>query len=235
MSMRTLLLFLITGCLLGACKQAPEPTSFDTPSEKETNSDTLLAQVGSLPITQQQLQERLNLLNEADFTFSQTNTGRRNFLQLLVREKLALLDAQHKQLDKSDEYLSALEDKRAQLNAVYQAFADQLLIHLWEDYLQTSGTIQITDKEIETCYKKYPYEMTLKQIIIEDAQTADTVLRELKHNKHRWKELERQYSSAPEYSKGKEITFMPGEFIAELEVIAANSATGSVQGFYNLP
>ena len=73
--------------------------------------------------------------------------------------------------------------------------------------------------------------MTIKQLIIPDAETADAVWRELKRSKKRWKELERQYSKAPQQSYGKEISFMPGEFIAELEVIAANSATGSVQGF----
>ena len=124
-----------------------------------------------------------------------------------------------------------MEDKRAQLEDIYKEYSDSLLGRLWEETLQEKGISSVTDEEIAAYYDKYPYEMTIKQIIIPDAQTADAVWRELKRSKSRWKELERQYSKAPEQSKGKEITFMPGEFIPELEVIAANSPTGSVQGF----
>ena len=72
--------------------------------------------------------------------------------------------------------------------------------------------------------------MTIKQIIIDNAQTADQVLRALKSSPRRWKELERQYSVAPESLR--QITVMPGEYLPDIEVIAANSPMGSVQGFF---
>ena len=148
-----------------------------------------------------------------------------------MREKLAELDAKAHDLDKSDAYLSDLEDKRAQLKEIYQQYAQELLARLWEDYNHETGLLTVTDEEITAYHKKYPYEMTIKQIIIDDPQTAEVVLRALKSNKNRWRELERQYSVAPERSRGKSLSFMPGEFIPELEDIAANSSTGSVQGF----
>ena len=139
--------------------------------------------------------------------------------------------AKDEEIDQSDVYLTALEDKRAQLRDIYNEYATLLLGRLWEESMLEKGILAVTDEEIAAYYDKYPYEMTIKQLIIPDAQTADAVWRELKRSKSRWKELERQYSKAPEQSKGQEITFMPGEFIPELEVIAANSPTGSVQGF----
>ena len=65
---------------------------------------------------------------------------------------------------------------------------------------------------------------------MDNAQTADQVLRALKASPSRWKELERQYSSAPETLKT--LSFMPGEYLTDIEVIAANSPAGSVQGFF---
>ncbi len=57
------------------------------------------------------------------------------------------------------------------------------------------------------------------------------MLRAIKRSPSRWKELERQYSVAPEAARGKEFSVMPGEYLPEIEVIAANSPSGSVQGF----
>ena len=98
------------------------------------------------------------------------------------------------------------------------------------DELREKGDTAVTDEEISAYYEKYPYQMTIKQIIIDNAQTADQVLRALKSSPRRWKELDRQYSIAPESLK--ELSFMPGEYLPEIEVIAANSPTGSVQGFF---
>lgn len=239
--MKRILILLICAACITACSRPEQPAAapaaeFDLPAAQTTDvPDVWVAQVGTEHISLRQLEDLLETLDPQDRDFAQTPLGKQNFIQLLVREKLAQLDAKDKGLDKSDLYLTDLEDKRAQLAEIYQNYADQLLLHLWDDYLQQRGVLQVSDEEIEAYFKKYPYEMKIKQIIISDAQTADVILRELKHNKSRWKELERQYSVAPERSRGKEISFMPGEFIPELEVIAANSPSGSVQGFIKTP
>ncbi|MBQ7907991.1 MAG: peptidylprolyl isomerase [Elusimicrobiaceae bacterium] len=224
-------LFLFLGIsLLAACGRK-SPTDISTDLDSAPTKDTIVAEVGPAQITQRQLDERLALLPEQDQEFAQTSIGRKNFIHLLAREQLIALDAKEEDLDKEDFYLTALEDKREQLKEIYLSFSTDLLNRMWEEHMREKGITSVTDEEIAQYYDKYPYEMTIKQIIIPDAETADAVWRELKRSKKRWKELERQYSKAPEESNGKEISFMPGEFIAELEVIAANSATGSVQGF----
>lgn len=230
--MRKLWLLSLFCALAGACTSSSGP-SFEepAPAAAPASQEAPAAQVGPVKITRQQLDDRLALLSPEDQEYAKTPSGRKNFLQLLVREKLIALDAKDKELDRSDVYLSDLEDKQQQLKEIYQDYSQQLLVHMWEEYNREKGLTRVSDEEIEAYYKKYPYEMKIRQIIIADAQTADAVWRELKRAKSRWKELERQYSDAPQESKGKEISFMPGEFIPELEVIAANSPAGSVQGF----
>lgn len=221
-------LFLPFFLMLAACQKTQDPAA-DT--AESATADTVVAQVGPDVITQRQLDDRLAVLPQDDRKFAQTAVGRRNFLNLLARERLIALDAKDEKLDQSDVYLTAMEDKRQQLKDIYEEYGNQLLGRLWEQSLTEKGILTVTDEEISAYYDKYPYEMTIKQIIIPDAQTADAVYRELRRAKSRWNTLEKQYSTATEQSKGKEITFMPGEFIPELEVIAANSPTGSVQGF----
>ena len=227
--MKKFLFFIFFSFFLLACKDKPaEPLMEQNASPAK---DQIIAEVGPVQIYQQQLESRLSTLPAEDQEFAATSVGRKNFINLLVREQLALLDAKEENLDKEDVYLTALEDKREYLKEIYNDFAADLLVRMWEEHLYGKGIISVSEEEIAEYYDKYPYEMTIKQLIIPDAETADAVWRELKRSKKRWKELEKQYSKAPEQSYGKEFSFMPGEFIAELEVIAANSSVGSVQGF----
>ena len=229
--MKIFRIFLLGSLLTVACQQPSQQPARPKKVVKNEPNTIAVAQVGPEIISKPELEKRLNTLPLEDLSFATSQVGQHNFIHLLVREKLAQLDAQEKGLNRLEPYQQALQEKRAELDDIYQAYALQTLLNLWEQDLYEQGTISVSEKDIDAYHKKYPYEMTIKQIIVDDAQTADMLLKELKHSKSRWKELERRYSVAPEQSRGKEISFMPGEFIPELEVIAANSATGSVQGF----
>ena len=227
MNMRNIfVIFILFTLFASACQK----TDSQSPAP-ETAAPDIAAKVGPAVITEQDLENKLIFLPEEDRDFAKTSLGRTNFINALVREKLAELAAKDAKLDESDAYLSTLEDKRAQLKEIYEDFAQQTLIRSWYEQLEESGVTAVTEEEMKDYFDKYPYEMTIKQIIISNAETADQVLRALKNSPSRWKELERQYSVAPEETRGKEFSFMPGEFIPEIEVIAANSASGSVQGF----
>jgi len=177
------------------------------------------------------VQERLPFLSQQDQEFVKTSLGRQNLLQLIAREKLIALAAQDEGLHRRPEYRALLDQKKEQLNKIYQDYAAKTLENFWYEKQRQNGALKVTDEEIEAYYKKYPYEMTIKQIIVDNAETADQLLRALKSNRSRWKELSKQYNKAPEILQG-EISFMPGEFLPDIEVIAANSAVGSVQGFF---
>lgn len=217
-------LFLLIAFTLAACH----------PQESAQNAaQSTAARVGEQTITEADLAARRALLSKEDREFSNTPIGRQNLLQIITREKLIQIAAQEEGLDKTPEYLSLLQDKRQQLDEIYQDFARYTLEQFWYDKQQTGGLTAVSDKEVDEYYKKYPYEMTVKQIILDNAQTADQVLRTLKGSPGRWKEMERQYSVAPESLR--QLSFMPGEYLADIEVIAANSPTGSVQGFFKTP
>jgi len=225
-----LVLTLLVG--LGACQppQSPAqnaevlPPEFPAPVREEP------AQTDKI-VSAQDAQERLIFLSKQDQQFVKTPIGKQNLLQLIAREKLIALAAREEDLHHDPAYKAVLAQKKAQLDKIYQDYAAQTLENLWYEKQHQNGALAVTNEEIETYYKTYPYEMTIKQIIVDNAQTADELLRALKSNRARWKELSRQYNKAPEMLRG-EISFMPGEFLPDIEVIAANSATGSVQGFF---
>lgn len=209
------------------CKkpQAPEPTT----------APEVAARIGKVDISQEDLDARLRLLSADDRKFAKTPIGRLNFINVIVREKLIEQDAKQKKLDESDVFLTLMADKRAQLDEIYAEYASQMLEQMWYDKLKEDGQLDVTDKEISDYYKKYPYEMTVRQIILDNAQTADQVLRTLKASPAKWNTMAKQYSVAPQIIRGDKFSFMPGEFIPSLEVIAATSVNGSVQGFIKTP
>lgn len=219
--MKKLLVILIPILCFTACEK---PAQTDAPED-------VVAQVGPLFITQQEFDAKTLEMDKDDQDFVKTPIGRGNFINLLVREKLALLSAKDSKIEQSDLYQTSLDQKRQQLDEIYQQYADDLLLQMWHNALKEQGLLNIADEEIAAYHKKYPYEMTVKQIIIGNAQTADQVFRALRGAPSRWNELEAQYSAAPEQIRKKEITFMPGEYLPEIETVAANSPTGSVQGF----
>ena len=212
---------LLLACCLGfiSCQKQPVP---DNQTE---------ARIGSITVTEADMQEGLNLLSDKDRQFANTSFGKQNLLQILAREKLILQDAQTNGLDQQKDYQNLLTQKREELDKIYQAYADEMLMRLW--YEQKTKNLDPSEKEIKDYYDKYPYEMTIKQIIVDNAQTADQVLRALKSSPGRFKELSRQYSIAPESLQT--FTFMPGEYLESLEVIAANSPIGKAQGFFKTP
>ncbi len=199
----------------------------------DTLPDNAAARVGSQTITEEDVTERLVLLSEEDRNFAKTSFGRQNLLQIITREKLIAAAAKEDGLEQDDVYLSILEDKRAQMAQTYREFAAQTLERMWYNKLQESGVTHVTNEEIKAYYDKYPYEMTVKQIIVDNAQTADQVLRTLKSSSSYWNTLSKQYNTAPEALQ--QLSFMPGEYLSEIEVVAANSPLGKVQGFFKTP
>lgn len=224
MSMRYWIICLTAGLLLTGCHKSPSETSA---------ADMVAVRVGNAFITQEDIQTRLKLLSPQDQAFAQTPMGYQNLLQIITREKLIEADAKHSQLFQDPQYQEMLAAKRSELDKIYNDFASQLLTQFWYTHQQTDGPISVTDKEIKDYYNKYPYEMTIKQIIVDNAQTADQILRSLKGAPGNWTFLSHQHNIAPDSLKT--LSFMPGEYLTNLEAVAANSPIGKVQGFFKTP
>ena len=212
----------VAACMLGACQK-------DAPAERQTGDAA--ARIGTVVLTEEEVQNSLPLLDKEDQKFAATPFGRQNLIQILTREKLVLQDAHASGLDQDPQYQALLAEKRAQLDQEFDQFAQRALSDLWYEKKVQEHTPG--EQEIKDYFAKYPYEMTLKQIIVDNAQTADQVLKTLKSSPGKWKEMSRQYSIAPENLQT--LTFMPGEYISSLEVVAANSPINKVQGFFKTP
>lgn len=221
--MRFLVALILAASWVAACQQQP--------AAPDVSAQDGAARIGTVVITQADVTDAIALLDTQNRSFANTPIGRHNLVQILTREKLIWQDARATGLDRDPLYRAALTQKRAQLDDIYEQFSQDLLIRTW--YEKNSKKVEPSEDEIKKYYAQYPYEMTMKQIIVDNAQTADQVLRTLKSSPGRWKEMARQFSVAPKPLQT--LTFMPGEYLENLEAVAANSPANKVQGFFKTP
>ena len=89
-------------CLLAACQR---------PEDEASSMSDAAARIGTVTITQQDVENAWSLLDNTDRAFANTSIGRQNLVQILVREKLILQDARNNGLDQDPSYLKALAQK----------------------------------------------------------------------------------------------------------------------------
>jgi len=227
---KILFLTLILTC--AACSPKQEN---NLPGPAVYNNSPVLAYVDNQPITQADFDNAANNLDDNFKKFVTTKSGRANFLSFLISEKLLLADAKNRGIDSTPEYqaeITALEE--AQKAALETAKSFALRRNLLESLAQ-DGTLSVSDEEIKEYYKKYPYEITIKQFIISDSQKAADVMKQMRNvrSTSRFADFARQFSDEPlsKKSGGDMPPFIPGEYLPQIEVPAANSKLMEVQGF----
>ena len=215
---------------------ACSPKQENTPQKPLTyNNSPVLAYIDDQPITQQDFDKAADNLDSSFKSFVKTKSGRDNFLSFLISEKLLLLDAKQRKIDLTQEYqneIIALEE--AQKAALETAKNFALRKNLLESLIQ-DGTLGVSENEIKDYYKKYPYEITIRQFIISDSQKAADVMKQMRnvHSTSRFADFARQFSDDPisKKSGGEMPPFIPGEYLPQIEAPAANSKLMEVQGF----
>ncbi len=226
---------ILTITLILTCVACSSRQDNNLPGPAVYNNSPVLAYVDNQPITQRDFDNAANNLDDNFKKFVTTKSGRANFLSFLISEKLLLADAKDRGIDLTPEYqaeIAAMEEgQRAALETAKNfALRRNLLESLAKD-----GTIGVSEEEIKDYYKKYPYEITIKQFIISDAQKAADVMRQMRNvrSTSKFADFARQFSDEPlsKKSGGDMPPFIPGEYLPQIEVPAANSKLMEVQGF----
>jgi parvulin-like peptidyl-prolyl isomerase len=226
--MKKLLITALSAICFTACAQKePAPSS------------VVLAKVGGYPITQEDLDEKAQTLDK-DFTqYLTTPSGKENFLGFMINERLLSVAARDMGIEASPEYQNEIDAiKREQARSLRQA-KEFALRRMLKEKLAQGGTLTVTEKEAQAYYKQHPYQIYLMHILLADPQEADTVLRAVKgiHSPAAFATAAQRYSIDPQTKNdgGRLPPFIPGEYMQQIEVPAANVPAGQVQGFIKTP
>jgi parvulin-like peptidyl-prolyl isomerase len=186
----------------------------------------VIAKVGSEKITDTYLQEKFAEISPAAQEYLASKPGRKQFLDVLIHERLMLMAARKSRVASGDEYKASVREKEAEMKETLAAYKDFMLTRMWIEDMRESE-LKVSEEEAREYYQKYPYTVRLAHILMPSYEEAEKVVKKLKAGADFDK-------TAKEYSMDKETVRLPpvmfGEFMPELEDMAFKMRTGETQG-----
>lgn len=186
----------------------------------------VVARVGSEKITESYLQAKFAEISPAAQEYLSSKPGRKQFLDVLIHEKLMLMAARKSPVASGKDYKARVSEKESEMKETLQAYKDFMLTRMWIEDMR-GGELKVADQEVKDYYQKYPYKVALAHILLPSFEEAEKVSKKLKAGA----DFDR---TAKEYSLDKDTVRLPpvmyGEFLPELEDMAFKMKTGETQG-----
>ncbi len=193
--------------------------------------DPVLARVGKLTITQSEFQRKLGDVSQSYQDYVLTPSGRRQFLDVLIREKLVLASAQHSDVPRSADFRARLEQLRKDEEDRVRDGSEALLTSMWIDDLRKRGELKVTDAEVADYAAKYPTEVEIRHVLLATPEKAEAVAKKLRAGASFAKVAQEESLDAATASQGGKFPpLMYGEVIPELEEVVFRMRVGEIGG-----
>lgn len=214
--MRRLSLLLLAGLALAACR-----------SEK----DPVVAKVGKLKITQSEYRKKLAEVSSGYQDYVLTPSGRRQFLDVLVREKLVVAAAQASDVPRSADFRQRLDRLRKEEEERVREGGEYLLTTLWVDDLRKRGILKVEDSEVAEYVEKHPTEVDMRHILLATPDKAEEIAKRLRGGANFAKlAKEESLDAATAADGGRLPPSLYGEVIPELEEVVFRMRPGEIGG-----
>ncbi|MBQ2219330.1 MAG: peptidylprolyl isomerase [Elusimicrobia bacterium] len=218
-------LFICCLLVLGACKQKGD----------------VIAKVGNDAITSEDFSERLMSAPPAYQAYINTEPGKKQFIDLLVREKLILESAKQAGVDKREEYKNSIQDFKDEQKKQLKDYEDGLMIEMYIKEVQ-ENMISATDDEINKYYEEHktdftnPVAVIAKHILVPTREEAEIAFDRI--NKGESFDVVAKEMSTDKVSaqRGGQIgPFRKGELVKEFEEVVFNLKTGEISDIVETP
>ena len=180
----------------------------------------MIARVGGAAITETEFNRRLAEVAPAYQNYVQTPHGRKQFLDILVREKFILQAARRDGVDAMPEFKERMRQAREEAEERLAQARDYNLVRLWFERLRKSGVLRASEEEIAESHKKHPEEVVARHILLATPEEAEAVLRQARE-KGGFAALAKKHSLDADTANegGKMTPTLRGEIIPEFEVV----------------
>ena len=204
---KSLVLGLMFLCCLSACGK----------------KNAVVAKIGDDKITVGSLEERMQEAPASYAGFLSTEAGKKQFLDLLVRERVVIEAAKKEGVKKSKEYVSALNDFKKDQMRRLRDYKESLMMELYVKKLNAQK-IAASAEEVEKYYAENvkdftrPVEITAKHILVDNMEDAKKILLRLRSGED-FSKLAQEFSKdTMSAAKGGLIgPFKKGDLVPEFE------------------
>ncbi|MEK7232463.1 MAG: peptidylprolyl isomerase [Elusimicrobiota bacterium] len=193
--------------------------------------DVVIARVGKLKITQSEFQRKLGEVSQGYQDYVLSPSGRRQFLDVLIREKLVLAAAQQSDVPRSAEFRAQLERLRKEEEDRVREGGDYLLTSMWIEDLRRRGELKIDESEVRDYLAKHPVEVDVRHVLLGTPDLAAAVAERLRSGANFAKIAKEESLDAATASDGGKLpASLYGEVIPELEEVVFHMRTGEIGG-----
>jgi parvulin-like peptidyl-prolyl isomerase len=133
-----------------------------------------------LAITRSEFDQKLAEVPADYKAFVESPDGRRQFIDILIREKLVLAAAEKAGVTQDPGFKKEIRRLKKEEDRRLKEGRDYLLKRFWIDTLRKNGTIAVSDGEIRRYWEKHPDEVVIRQILAATPQQAEALLRKAK-------------------------------------------------------
>ena len=190
--------------------------------------------MGDIPITLSDFRSRLSDAPPAYQQYASTPEGRRQFLNLLIREKLLLSGGRKAGLQNDENYRKAVANYKRKWERELSDYQDSLLIQMYLSRLR-SNQISVTDADSRQYYDahiadyQHPVEYQVSHILVSSPEAAEQALARLKQGQP-FEMVARTMSMDPATAVrgGKLAPFTKGSLMPEFENAAIPLKVGQV-------
>jgi parvulin-like peptidyl-prolyl isomerase len=193
--------------------------------------DPVVARVGKLKITQNEFQRKLGEVSQGYQDYVLSPSGRRQFLDVLIREKLVLAAAQQSEVPRSADFRAQLEKLRREEEERVREGGDYLLTSMWIEDLRRRGELKVDESDVRDYLLKHPVEVDMRHVLLGSPELAAEVAKRLRSGANFAKVAKEESLDAATASEGGRLpTSLYGEVIPELEEVVFRMRTGEIGG-----
>jgi parvulin-like peptidyl-prolyl isomerase len=184
--------------------------------------EAAVARVGRAVITESEFQQKLGEVSPDYQNYVLTPYGRKQFLDILIREKMIIQAAQADGVAALPEFKDRMRQAHQEAEERLNQARDYLLARLWFEKLRKGGVLAVTDGDVQDYHKKHPTEVLARHILVPTPEEAEAVLREVRGRGAAVFAAKAKKSSLDADTAGDGGKMRPalfGEIIPELEVV----------------
>lgn len=221
-SMRNIVVIFVAVLALavsGSALYAADVASGDQAKEDENR---VLAVVGDREITDADIMAVLSALGPQQQMMFGTEYGKGKILEELINKELIYIWAEENNIEETEAFQRDLDNLKRSL----------MTNHALNMILEN---VDVTEEEVNTYYEENKKEFTdpeqikAAHILLEDEETAVSVLEEIKGGEITFEEAAKEYSTGPSAEKGGELGFFSkGQMVPEFEEEAFKLETGEL-------
>ena len=200
----------------------------------QKQEQVIIAKVGSQKITLKEANDRIAGLSENYKSYLRTKTGQKQYIDLLVREKLVLEEARRQGIDKNKEIIDEVKRFKDNYKKRVEEYKQNLVVNKLMQELQDK-TFTPSEQELRTYYNEHkkqfisPVEVSVSHILVSTKEEAEKIIKKLK-NGEKFDELAKKYSIDPASNiyGGDLGKYRYGELLPEFETVVEKLNTGEI-------